>query len=117
MVMVKMNMARQRRGEEGFGAIFGGYTDSKKEIGRIYALKGGGYESFRSISWEDAKKRSDKVMVLADPGMGKTTLLKMEAARKAQQEISKLENCEYVEKPFFASTLSKAISETKAFTQ
>jgi DNA-binding NtrC family response regulator len=34
-----------------------------------------------------------------------------------RQEILKLENCEYVEKPFFASTLSKAISETKAFTQ
>jgi FixJ family two-component response regulator len=34
-----------------------------------------------------------------------------------RQEIGKLENCGYVEKPFGGSTLSKVISETKAFTQ
>lgn len=34
-----------------------------------------------------------------------------------RQEIGKLENCGYVEKPFAASTLSKIISETKAFAQ
>jgi two-component system cell cycle sensor histidine kinase/response regulator CckA len=34
-----------------------------------------------------------------------------------RQEIGKLENCGYVEKPFAASTLSKVISETKAFAQ
>lgn len=34
-----------------------------------------------------------------------------------RQEISKLENCGYVEKPFVVNTLSKAMGETKAFTQ
>jgi two-component system KDP operon response regulator KdpE len=34
-----------------------------------------------------------------------------------RQEIGKFENCGYVEKPFAASTLSKVISETKAFAQ
>jgi DNA-binding response OmpR family regulator len=34
-----------------------------------------------------------------------------------RQEIGKLENCWYVEKPFTSSTLLKVLSETEAFTQ
>lgn len=34
-----------------------------------------------------------------------------------RREIGKLENCWYVEKPFSSATLSKVMSETKAFAQ
>jgi hypothetical protein len=59
------------------------YAESEAEIKRVYALKGGveAVEESRQtqVDWQEAKKEHSRVMVLADPGMGKSTLLKMEA--------------------------------------
>ena len=75
------------------------YAESEAEIQRIYALKGFQEETKETIvSWEDAKKEvkkeakqeNYKIMVLADPGMGKSTLLKMEAGAIVQSENQKL---------------------------
>ncbi|MDF5733468.1 MAG: NACHT domain-containing protein [Rhizonema sp. PD38] len=75
------------------------YAESEAEIKRIYALKGFQEESKETIvTWEDAKKEvkkeakqeNYKIMILADPGMGKSTLLKMEAGAISQSEKQKL---------------------------
>lgn len=76
------------------------YVESEADLKRIYALKGSNEESKGNIvNWEDAKKKikkeakreNYKIMVLADPGMGKSTLLRMEAGSFAQQERQKIE--------------------------
>ncbi|MEQ9236039.1 HEAT repeat domain-containing protein [Coleofasciculus sp. E2-BRE-01] len=71
-----------------------GYGESEAEIKRVYALKGGVEEVEESrqtqVDWQEAKKDHSRVMVLADPGMGKSTLLKMEAGLIAKQERENL---------------------------
>ncbi|MEQ8539554.1 MAG: HEAT repeat domain-containing protein [Coleofasciculus sp. D1-CHI-01] len=71
-----------------------GYGESEAEIKRVYALKGGVEEVEESrqtqVDWQEAKKEYSRVMVLADPGMGKSTLLKMEAGLIAKQERENL---------------------------
>jgi len=68
-----------------------GYAESEAELKRAYALKGIVEESQRSqVDWEEAKNKHKRIIVLADPGMGKSTLLKMEAGLTAQGEIEKL---------------------------
>jgi predicted NACHT family NTPase len=70
---------------------FWGYVESETELKRAYALKGMGEESQRSqVDWKEARKQYQRLMVLADPGMGKSTLLKMEAGTTAQRENQKL---------------------------
>ncbi|MGK7880021.1 MAG: HEAT repeat domain-containing protein, partial [Crocosphaera sp.] len=44
------------------------------------------------VDWEEAKKDHEKIMVLADPGMGKSTLLKNETVIKVKEELEKIEN-------------------------
>jgi HEAT repeat protein/energy-coupling factor transporter ATP-binding protein EcfA2 len=44
----------------------------------------------RHVPWKEAKEQHQRIMVLADPGMGKSTLLKMEARLTAQEERQKL---------------------------
>ncbi|MGK7885352.1 MAG: NACHT domain-containing NTPase [Crocosphaera sp.] len=44
------------------------------------------------VDWEEAKKDNEKIMVLADPGMGKSTLLKNETVIKVKEELEKIEN-------------------------
>jgi HEAT repeat protein len=70
------------------------YSESEKELERAYTFKNIEETSLHRISWNEAKKMSRRIMVLADPGMGKTTLLKMEATTIAQQEREKLEKNE-----------------------
>jgi len=41
-------------------------------------------------SWKEVKNEYNKIMVLADPGMGKSTLLKMEAWQTAKVAISRI---------------------------
>ena len=72
----------------------GGYTKLEEELEKAYAHKGIDVESIRPITWEEAKKRAENIVVLADPGMGKSTLLKMEAIKLARQAIEKLEDYE-----------------------
>ena len=68
-----------------------GYAESEAELKRAYALKGIVEESQRSqVDWEEAKNQHKRIIVLADPGMGKSTLLKREAGLTAQREIQKL---------------------------
>ncbi|MBD2459117.1 HEAT repeat domain-containing protein [Nostoc sp. FACHB-87] len=75
------------------------YEESEAEYKRIYALKGFNEESIKTtVSWEeakeeikkDAKKGNYQIMVLADPGMGKSTLLRMELGAASQSERQKL---------------------------
>ena len=42
------------------------------------------------VDWEEAKDKHNKMMILADPGMGKSTLLRMEALKIAREELGKL---------------------------
>ncbi len=76
------------------------YAESEAESKRAYALKGSGKETkqrsgeetkLTQVDWNEAKKKYQKVkiMVLADPGMGKSTLLKMEAVKVARSEREK----------------------------
>ena len=94
-----------------------GYAESEEELKRAYALKGVDVESQPSqVPWEEAKKEHQKIMVLADPGMGKSTLLKMEALSIAKDERQKLlENEKNVDDLIFpiVLTLSKLDQEEK----
>ena len=69
-----------------------GYAKSEEELKRAYALKGMDEESQQpsQVPWEGAKKQNQRTMVLADPGMGKSTLLKMEALSTARGERQQL---------------------------
>ncbi|MGQ3684304.1 MAG: trypsin-like peptidase domain-containing protein [Candidatus Loosdrechtia sp.] len=68
-----------------------GYSESEEELKRAYAVKGETEESQRTqVPWEDARKEYQKIMVLADPGMGKSTLLQMEALEIAINERQSL---------------------------
>jgi energy-coupling factor transporter ATP-binding protein EcfA2 len=64
-----------------------GYAESEEELKHAYALKGiEDQSSSREAPWEEVKKDADRIMVLADPGMGKSTLLRMEARLTVQRE-------------------------------
>lgn len=65
---------------------------SEAELSRAYALKRGADEATQreQVDWQQAKARHSRLMVLADPGMGKSTLLRMEALTTAQQERQRL---------------------------
>ncbi|HBB32536.1 MAG TPA: PBS lyase [Cyanobacteria bacterium UBA8803] len=70
---------------------FWGYAESEAELKRAYTLKGRQVESKRyQVPWTEAKKQHQKLMVLADPGMGKSALLRREAALTAADERQKL---------------------------
>ncbi len=69
-----------------------GYWETEEELKRAYALKGGEEELKRQqMDWEEAKQKHQQLMVLADPGMGKSTLLRMEGGTTAEQEWQRLE--------------------------
>jgi len=74
---------------------FTGYLESDDENKHAYAYRGIDCESEPTqVSWEEARKKNKRIMVLADPGMGKSTLLKMEAVSNAHSEREKLSNGE-----------------------
>jgi HEAT repeat protein/energy-coupling factor transporter ATP-binding protein EcfA2 len=70
------------------------YSDTGEDLKRLYAFKGVEVNLDHSIPWTKAKneiKNKPKyIIVLGDPGMGKSTLLRMEAKLIAQQESQKL---------------------------
>ncbi len=80
---------------------FLGYAESEEEVKRAYALKGSPEETQQRkeeelkqviVDWKEAKKKhlNQNLVVLADPGMGKSTLLRMEAGATAKQERENL---------------------------
>lgn len=95
------------------------YPESEAEFKRVYALKGSEESQRNQVDWTEAKQKlkSKPIMVLADPGMGKTTLLKIEAYLTAQQERESLKgnskNLEEVFLPLFLrlSDIAKATNE------
>ncbi|MEH2084455.1 MAG: HEAT repeat domain-containing protein, partial [Nostoc sp.] len=75
------------------------YTEGEAGFKRLYTMKGFDEELQKRkeeetkrvvVDWEKAKKENQKIMVLADPGMGKSTLLRMEAGLIAREEREKL---------------------------
>jgi HEAT repeat protein len=76
---------------------FWGYGESEADIKhawmlkRQYGIKGTELELQRpQVPWETEKKHHQRIMVLADPGMGKSALLRMEALSTARAERQKL---------------------------
>lgn len=67
------------------------YSESETELKRVYALKGL-EDKPTQVDWAEAKQQHRRIMVLADPGMGKSTLLKMEAGLIAQEAWNSLAN-------------------------
>ncbi|MDZ8083153.1 MAG: HEAT repeat domain-containing protein [Nostoc sp. DcaGUA01] len=91
---------------------------SEEEPKQIYALKSEREELKRQqVDWKEVKQQHKITMVLADPGMGKSTLLSMEAitaARHAQEQL--LDNPESLEDiilplPLRLSELAKSSQE------
>ena len=54
---------------------------------RVYASKGLSEEEIqkKQEDWEISKQKESRVIVLADPGMGKSTLLRMEVCQAVEQ--------------------------------
>ena len=76
-----------------------GYAESEMDNQRIYALKGMGQEKERTqVNWQEARKEHQRMVVLADPGMGKSTLLKQEALTVISRAKEQLEGNEKTEK-------------------
>jgi HEAT repeat protein/phage terminase Nu1 subunit (DNA packaging protein) len=69
-----------------------GYAESEAELKRAYALKGLEESQPSQVDWKEAKKQHQRIIVLADPGMGKSTLLRREACSTAQEERQSLKN-------------------------
>jgi energy-coupling factor transporter ATP-binding protein EcfA2 len=93
-IPIQVSLETKRKDVENFWE----YGESEAELKRAYALKHMGEESQHmgeesqrtQVDWEEAKKQNQKIMVLADPGMGKSTLLRMEAGLTAQAQRQKL---------------------------
>ncbi len=73
-----------------------GYWETEEELKRAYALKGGEEKAEEELKrqqmdWSEAKQKHQRLMVLADPGMGKSTLLRMEGGTTAEREGQRLE--------------------------
>ncbi len=72
------------------------YAGDEGILKKIDALKGFIEEQQREenkrvqVDWKEAKDKHNKMMILADPGMGKSTLLRMEALKIAREELGKL---------------------------
>jgi HEAT repeat protein/phage terminase Nu1 subunit (DNA packaging protein) len=69
-----------------------GYAESEAELKQAYALKRLEESQQTQVDWKEAKKQHQRIIVLADPGMGKSTLLRREACLTAQEERQSLKN-------------------------
>ncbi|WP_419656041.1 PBS lyase HEAT-like repeat domain protein [Desulfosarcina variabilis str. Montpellier] len=72
----------------------GSYTETEQYLNSAYAIRHMESESYNPISWKKAREdfKDKNIMVLADPGMGKTTLLQFEVAMVAKSQIERIEN-------------------------
>ena len=75
------------------------YGESEQELKRIYALKGIGESEIKrqQEDWHKAKQNQSRIVVLADPGMGKSTLLRTELCTVVEESCQALENQQPVE--------------------
>jgi HEAT repeat protein/transcriptional regulator with XRE-family HTH domain len=93
------------------------YAESEAELKRAYSLKHQEESQPTQVDWAEAKKQHQRIMVLADPGMGKSTLLTMEAGLTAQKELKSLKgNSKKIEDvilPLFLR-LSELVDEKQA---
>ena len=97
-----------------------GYAESEAELKQAYALKRLEESQPSQVDWKEAKKQHQRIIVLADPGMGKSTLLRREACLTAQEERQSLannvKNIEDVTFPLFLrlSELAEVTNEVTA---
>ncbi|MBV6628214.1 MAG: HEAT repeat domain-containing protein, partial [Rivularia sp. (in: Bacteria)] len=83
-IPIQVSLETKRKDVEDF---FIREIESGKELKRVYAMKAMGEETQRTqVDWQEAKNKHEEIMVLADPGMGKSTLLRIEAGLKAAEE-------------------------------
>ncbi|HEY9656846.1 MAG TPA: NACHT domain-containing protein, partial [Allocoleopsis sp.] len=74
----------------------GGYAESEAELRQIYAMKGSSEEKIekeikrQQVDWEEVRRQHSRIIVLADPGMGKSTLLRREVVTSVQQAYQAL---------------------------
>jgi len=62
-----------------------GYAESEEDLERAYAFNSLNDEATtEKVPWKKARVEYDRIMILADPGIGKSTLLRMEAQVLAQ---------------------------------
>jgi len=86
-IQVTLERRYQKHSED-----FRSYAEAEEDTKRLYAMKGDLEKFERSqVDWQVAKKDHKQIMVLADPGMGKSTLLRMEAGKTAKEQREKLE--------------------------
>ncbi|MEH1861114.1 MAG: HEAT repeat domain-containing protein, partial [Nostoc sp.] len=102
------------------------YTEGEAGFKRLYAMKGFDEELQKIkeeetkrvvVDWEEAKKENQKIMVLADPGMGKSTLLRMEAGLIAREEREKLRNLSPSPSPSRGGEQDTSLPTTTVYTQ
>ena len=82
---IPIQVTLDKQPEKSSAGRYLGYVESEAELQRAYALKKED-DKREQIDWQEARKKHQRIMVLADPGMGKTTLLRMEAGTLAEQE-------------------------------
>ncbi len=94
------------------------YGESEEELKRIYALKGIGESEIKrqQEDWHKAKQNQSRIVVLADPGMGKSTLLRTELCTVVEESYQALNNRQPAEEiviPLLIrlSTLAEKIAE------
>ncbi|MCA6544390.1 MAG: NACHT domain-containing protein, partial [Pseudanabaena sp. M074S1SP2A07QC] len=86
-IQVTLERRYQKHSED-----FRSYVEAEEDTKRLYAMKGDLEKFERSqVDWQVAKKDHKQIIVLADPGMGKSTLLRMEAGKTAKEQREKLE--------------------------
>ena len=86
-IPIQVSLEAKRKDVEDFFIRDVESGNTENELKRVYAIKGMGEETQPTkVDWKEAKQEHEKIMVLADPGMGKSTLLRMEAGLKAVEE-------------------------------
>ncbi|MGK7881959.1 MAG: HEAT repeat domain-containing protein [Crocosphaera sp.] len=114
-IQVTLNIRDQDKLEN-----MGSYAETEAELRKIYALKGSSEEQIKEgikkieKDWNKAKENQDYIIVLADPGMGKSTLLRMEVCHKVEQslqELNKGNSLENISIPLFIRLSSLADEE------
>jgi len=94
-IPIQVTLERQYRHE--FETSWG-YFESETELKRAYAFKRSEESKPTQMDWKQAKKQHQQIMILADPGMGKSTLLKRESGLTAKKERESLaNNCKTIE--------------------